>query len=47
VESEHVKVKNSAAWASEASRMLRKDVVPKLWLYASNRFPVALATALK
>lgn len=30
---EHVQAKNSAAWASEAARMLRQDVLPKLGIY--------------
>lgn len=31
--SEHLRVKNSASWATEAERMLRRDVLPKLGLY--------------
>ena len=30
---EHVKAKNSAAWAAESERMLRQDVLPRLGLY--------------
>jgi len=30
---EHVKVKNSTSWATEATRMLRQDVLPRLGLY--------------
>lgn len=30
---EHLRAKNSASWATEAERMLRRDVLPKLGLY--------------